>query len=997
MAKSILKNIYFMFNSKRIKTFLKNELAKEKSLSFLTKLPPKYEDVLSSLNDSSKHRKLIELYNKYLVLSKGQNALVNNILSAQKNFPFNDILANPKLHNLSFYQEVYGKTLNDLDHFINLPKQIKEFKSNLESLLYDYDNICLEYDEYQKMLNFPLMLNTYDYIDGFIKDDLINIINTYYEKYNERKVNYYNKVEINLDELVLKHNNNYISLHLQDEIFSSVLGKSLDNEQKRAILTESEANLVIASAGSGKTLTICGKVAYLLNYFHIEKNQILLLSYSKKSALDLANKVALIDPTIKVSTFHALGLEILSKAQGKKLTVDDSFNAILEKYFREYIFTDEKALEKVLQYYALYLNNIKTKIYEDEGKLYEDLKKADFVTLKDELLGFNNSNKLETIKKELVRSQEELAIANFLFINGIDYEYEASYKAEDTATTLNRQYTPDFYLPEYDIYYEHYGINREGEATQYTKDEAIKYKAGITWKRALHAKNNTTCIETYSYEFSEGTIFKNLEERLKEHGVKFKPISKEKIYDAINSIYQGQSFKSFINLLRSFLSLYKARYIDDLAFVNLIKEHDLKGYAKIRATLFLEICQNIYKYYRDHLECEHKIDFDDMILKSKEALDSVDGFNYKYIIVDEFQDISVSRMEFLLKLIKKNKAKLFAVGDDFQAIYRFAGCDISIFLNFDKYFRDATKTYLTKTYRNSQELQDIAGPFIMANPYQYKKIIKSNSHLENPIKITYYDNLNKYKSLLAVLNDIAKKNSDSKVLLLGRNNNDLKSFLGLGMLEKSRDKIFCQELPNLELSFQTVHASKGLEADFVILLNANGDKYGFPNQMEDDPLLDLVLSDKSSFPFAEERRLFYVALTRTKSYLYILCDSNEPSIFVEEIKSKCEIFKSQLREEVLDTILCPKCHSGKLIKRQYNGETFLGCTNYPYCDYTNKRVNDVVKYHKKCPYCGNYMVLRRGPRGKFWGCSSFPNCKYTEAYFEPQTTTFKAEPHLVRH
>lgn len=154
-----------------------------------------------------------------------------------------------------------------------------------------------------------------------------------------------------------------------------------------------------------------------------------------------------------------------------------------------------------------------------------------------------------------------------------------------------------------------------------------------------------------------------------------------------------------------------------------------------------------------NLRSNGKIDFDDMILQSSEALSLTDKFSYKYIIVDEFQDISHSRMLFLKKLIEKGKSRLFAVGDDWQAIYRFSGCDLNIFLKFSDYFVYSITNFITSTHRNSQELQDIAGPFIKTNPEQFNKRIRSTKHLQNPIKIMYYDS-NKYVGLYGILKSI---------------------------------------------------------------------------------------------------------------------------------------------------------------------------------------------------------------------------------------------------
>ena len=514
-----------------------------------------------------------------------------------------------------------------------------------------------------------------------------------------------------------------------------------------------------------------------------------------------------------------------------------------------------------------------------------------------------------------------MAIANWYFINGIEYIYEAPYEY-DVSTGDKRQYMPDFKLKKYPIYHEHYGIDKDGKASQFNGVESFEYVKGMKWKKYIHQSNGTDCIETYSYEFADGTIFEKLEKELKKRGVEFHPLTDEEILNALNSIYKSRLFKSFINLTKTFLSLYKALYRDDSAFDELKKIKFISIYEKQRASLFLDIVKDIYHYYMDYLKKEGKIDFDDMILQSMQALDNTNSYKYRYIIVDEFQDISISRMKFLKRLIQQGDSKLYAVGDDWQAIYRFSGCDLNIFLEFPKYFGDSAITKITKTYRNSQELQDIAGTFIQKNPEQFKKSIKSDKALKNPLQIMYY-NTNKYSAFLDTLKVISKMDIAASVLILGRNNKDLESieldnriFIDRKVSDETKIVVRCTDYPQMRLTFSTVHASKGLEDDYVIIINADDDRIGFPNKMEDDVLLDMVLSHKSEYEYAEERRLWYVALTRTRNYTYIIANPENPSIFLNEIKEKCFVLnQNSCSNDSKTEIACPRCKTGRLVLR----------------------------------------------------------------------------------
>ena len=624
----LFKNIVLWFKVRgAYSQFFSKELDKRSSSYLMNDIPASLTDVYEQIKIIPKYQESINLYLSYDKTKTKHNKDINELQESIKGFSFESILSNPETVNYDDVIIKYDCVLKKIESYERIDSKSKRFKKDYVDFKENYNSIINQYKQ-------KTLLNELDnkcenmYID---EDDEASLNEEYSSIVKAIKGHKY--YEFNIPSALKdidKHNRDFIFKHEDDVIFDDVNGRSLDREQRRAVLCNSKSNLTIAGAGSGKTLTICGKVKYLLEELNVNPSDILLLSYSNKSAKDLKDKIATINNNIDVNTFHSLGLNILNSATGKKYTVDDSFNAVIESYFREEIQKDPKRQERVLRYYGLYLSNLSSKKYKNKGELFEDVKKSDFRTLKDQLQGYNQAfNKLETIKKENVKSFEELAIANWLFINGINYEYESTYKWEDTSTSNKRQYTPDFYLPDYDLYYEHYGLDENGVASQYTKEEADEYAKSIEWKRELHAKNKTTCIETYSYEFSNGTIFHKLENMFKELGIELKPLNSGEIYNAINSIYEGLAFKSFINLIRSFISLYKARYIDEKMFDVFRKADYTTEYELERRSLFLDICKDIYLYYIKHLKDENKIDFDDMILKSMSVLDNLEQYKYK--------------------------------------------------------------------------------------------------------------------------------------------------------------------------------------------------------------------------------------------------------------------------------------------------------------------------------------------------------------------------------
>ena len=260
------------------------------------------------------------------------------------------------------------------------------------------------------------------------------------------------------------------------------------------------------------------------------------------------------------------------------------------------------------------------------------------------------------------------------------------------------------------------------------------------------------------------------------------------------------------------------------------------------------------------------------------ATNSIDKTNYKYIIIDEYQDISYQRFLLIKKISDTSNSKIIAVGDDFQAIYSFSGSEVNLFLDFKKILGYCSLSFITNTYRNSKELIDIAGSFVMQDKSQIKKELNSSKHLKYPIILV------KYKNCITKLNycisKIVEEYPNKNILILGRYNFDINPYLGK-YFKLENNKVKSLLYPNLDITFLSVHSSKGLGYDNVIILNCNSLVYGFPSNVKTDDLLNLI-SIKSDI--LEERRLFYVALTRTKNKVYILYDEKYKSPFVSEIE-----------------------------------------------------------------------------------------------------------------
>ena len=227
------------------------------------------------------------------------------------------------------------------------------------------------------------------------------------------------------------------------------------------------------------------------------------------------------------------------------------------------------------------------------------------------------------------------------------------------------------------------------------------------------------------------------------------------------------------------------------------------------------------------------------------------------------------------------------VGDDWQTIYSFASSNINLFTKFKNNVKYCEILKIEKTYRNSQELINIAGDFIQKNKNQIKKELISNKTLENPITILKYKKNNFNKELIKTIDYIIKKYGEEKnILILGRYKFDIKKIDNSNIIKNNNSLIY-KISPKTNIDFLTVHSSKGLGYDNVILINADNKKFGFPSKIKTKSLFKPLLTTDETIKYAEERRLFYVALTRTKNEIIILTRKHNKSKFVKEIESKC--------------------------------------------------------------------------------------------------------------
>lgn len=747
---------------------------------------------------------------------------------------------------------------------------------------------------------------------------------------------------------------------------------ALTDEQAIAIATDEEATLVLAGAGTGKTAVITGKIAHLVRNERVRPEEILVLAFNRDAALEIRERLPKQLKNTHVSTFHSFGYNVIggsgvkppiskmaSDEQLLERVVQDALNEILG------VSGQNEDVQDFISYHrAPYRSPFE---FENRGEYYEYVRDWE----------------PRTLNGDLVKSLEEVEVANFLTLNGVEFVYERHYQVP-TATSEYRQYQPDFYLPEYDVYIEHFALDENGNAPLGWDS----YVEGVEWKRGIHERHGTSLIETYSWQRKRGILLQELQKRLTERGVAFKKVS---FTDALSRLAEWV-ISWLARLLTTFLRHVKTSGLSR----DQLRERAVLSPNPVRSRSFLRVFEKVQDRYEAMLRIEGAVDFHDLINNAAALIRrSREHSRFRYVLVDEFQDISAGRMRLLDAFYQQN-ISYFVVGDDWQSIYRFTGSDISLVQDCGQYLGHVQRRELTETFRFGDGILVPSTKFVQRNPEQTQRTMRSaRSHRDDGITIIADEGA--ARALRETFRDIeqrlgTKPAHEVSVLVLGRYRNSEQH------LRAVRKRAL-----GLDLRFSTVHRAKGQEADYVIVLDLKNARSGFPAKIEDDPLLEMVLPPKSAkgLPHAEERRLFYVALTRARRGAYLIADGSRPSEFVTEIREHYPDVRQIGGIAAEEFPNCPKCKSGQLVPSQSGGN--LRCTNYPMCSHLSPRCDkcrigyfvpdrksrsllcsnsDCDQRGTSCPRC-EVGLLRKteGRFGEFWGCTEYrsePPCRYTQ-------------------
>jgi DNA helicase-4 len=1017
-TKKYIKEAYKQFQEKSALNFIES-VSKRKSIISLKAVLDDFAHFSNKIDSDkflyfqNKLKESIENINKEIkediILSK---ELINYITLIEDNPIDNQKKYLNRLNSPEANKLV--KNSYNQDEIVNYIKKLKYYLKNIETWK-NHQQLAFNFNELNNYLkNISKNFITFEILEDikyksneliFIKYD-IELLAKYC---NQETIQYVTKNLEDLEKFRTSTNNKIKEKIINDSSFAKLENKELDAQQVRASINDEKYNLILSGAGSGKTTTLLGRLKYLIDYRSVKAEDIILLSFTNNTVDELKQRVKdQFGEEIYISTFHKLGKEIISRTSNRAVSIETDKEKVIEEIIKQLVEKDSSFALKSLEFISLYLYNKGSKEMSDKNIFLKGKQTLNtYNNQRISTLNEKDRKSISTLNHEKVKSIPELVIANFLFLNGIKYEYEREYKYYKKINQLNSSndeidsmskndksilaksiskgrstYRPDFYLTDYNIYFEHFGMNSE----EYLKQKKEK----ISWHKALGTKLIYTSIEDYYNEKED--FIDIISKRLKEHNVKFSPLSYKEVYEVVNYLFDGKtSYYDFLKLVVSFVEIFKVNQKDLKHLVELKEISKSHSKNKIRTRKFLDIFEVIYKQYESYLIEKERFDFNDLINDAQKF--DLSTLKNKHLIIDEYQDITFNRKKLIEKIIYDNNSELFAIGDDWQSIYEFSGSELEYTINFKEYFGDFDMFKIEKTYRNIQDNVDLAKNFIEKNDYQVKKEIYSakKAREEKSNKVILYEsnitNADYLKLVTNIIDEIVSKYGESKTIgILTRNNNELKFFESNNLFKVKNSKLIYNKFENLEIKTMTIHRSKGLEFDNVILLSNKDEVYGFPNKMEDDPILHLFKPfKKEAIDYAEERRLFYVALTRTKNSNYHIAPKIGHSDFIKELLKDFANYV-ELRDVKDNSLACQIC--GNVLEEvTFSNNKILRCRNNSFCSYEIKSFHLYSVVKESCPVCKSSFLLITKSGKKI--CPNIYNNISIPCYYENDTIVQK--------
>jgi len=685
--------------------------------------------------------------------------------------------------------------------------------------------------------------------------------------------------------------------------------QGFSDEQVRAILTNDYNNLVVAGPGAGKTMVLTARVAFSVYHQGVPQERILVLAYNKSAAEEvrsrLRDRYGIVG--VKVTTFHGFGFGVLRGAGqvNRRNAVEDRSEQSLSRVIDELLESNGE-FQRAFQQYLSAWEPTGASASRDPRHITEQLQQK-------------MQESYRAIDGTAVQSLAERDITNYFIRHGIAYEYEREVAwCDKDPVNPNRRYCPDFYLPEHDVYLEHWSMDSDNKTPDfYTHEESTRYVKHMVWKRDQFQKHKKTLWETNHNMYVHGQLLTEIERRLKEIGIEPVPIGRSDL------LKKAGLSPEVSNVVReSIIMAVKTAKIYGLSSATLaerIRDSDIRyRNRKYEAQFILDLVIDVFERYENYLKEENKIDFEDMINSTIAALDSLATASsrasavapYDLILVDEFQDISYQRLRLLEGLQRLNAdSRLFCVGDDWQAIYGFAGSSALFMIGFDRWFASPVRVDLTHDYRNPRHILDFAAEVIERCSQKLFKSLqprddKDTDTLRSPLIFKRISGADEFdfrskqsEAALEVIRNLVDNGvQPSDILVLSRFN------FGYADLQQACQN--CRSLrPELRkqgqvvrqgVRFMSIHKCKGLEADYVLLLNVFGGLFGFPPEINSKLSFTLINPDLPE-RMDEERRLLFVAATRAKKQCIVFTRRDCESQFLTENRHYTSHFPTHIQ------------------------------------------------------------------------------------------------------
>lgn len=709
---------------------------------------------------------------------------------------------------------------------------------------------------------------------------------------------------------------------------------SLNDKQKKAVLSEAKRVLVLAGAGSGKTKTIIAKLLHLIADKKVKPSSVLAITFTKNAANEMIDRLIVSSEDsseyeefissktntnaqkdekrrdklrgdswiskLTIRTIHSLCYKML-RENGNSV-FDSKFKLIVDETtapgdFSKLLTVSDEKPKDILHKSLIELCGNRNFILSLKRYILDYYVNAEKGGKEFSGKTYSQKRTYTTLNNEEVKSKSERDIADWLFRHNIKYVYEPIVNFSEF------DFRPDFHIPQADLYLEHVSN--------------LSHPMGD--KEWQFQKSGKNFVKTYENLMNSSGLFNLAMDR----------IIKGKISDNINEnivLNFEEEFKNYHDKIDKFLRdvnrLMSMMKSEDIHADNLLQKAATNPHERVR--MFYELALPIINAYRAYCIDKSYMDFDDLVhhtislLESNEVIRSHYQNIFKFIMVDEFQDVNSLQVK-LLNLLLSKESQLFCVGDDWQSIYGFRGSDVSFILNFEKQYENAEIYKLDINYRSNQTIVGASNEVIKNNKNQlYKNVTAYNNA---PSKIELYaakkTNEDGVEYFVEKVNELYKKGlGKDDILVLYRRSKMFDPFYN-----KLKEN-------NLQVSSKTIHASKGLEAKVVFILGLTEGAGGFPDIWLDDAIFRVVKDLQRDILLEEERRLFYVAMTRAKDELYLISELGNESSFVEEIPESFFKFHPPSFKEIIATVpKCKNCQSvidSKFLFCPFCGKSLVG-------------------------------------------------------------------------